>query len=508
MKVRILISFFLLNLLFIFPSEGQNKAYDVSELNKIVENAYKTFEPTGLSVAIIKDDTAIIKKSFGKRSSETGKPVTNESLFNIASCTKPFTSAAIGLLVQQGKINWDDKVTDYIPELKLKNPYITSKLTIADILSHRSGLTTFTGDLLWYHTNYSNQEIIQRMEHLPIENDFRAEFGYQNNMFMIAGEIIERVSGITWSEFVSKKIFDPLQMHSTKPSNDELTENDELAYPHLNEKQVELYDFEGTKPAASIMSNITELSHWTRMLLNGGVFEGDTIINQNVLQDCFTPRTNLSVSNNNNKTHFRAYGLGWQLFDYHGKKIIEHNGGMPGYISKTTIIPEENLGIIVLNNGFEVFVHRALLYQILDHFIQPEEEKDWIKEYKQSKSSYQKRKEKEKKQRLEDKVDGTSPSLELEKYTGTYKDKMYGEASIEMTDNKLKLTLEPADEVFTSKMKHWHHDTFRVDFKDPFLPFGLITFDFNSKGKVEGFKIDLPINDFHFNNLYFESISE
>ena len=295
---------------------------------------------------------------------------------------------------------------------------------------------------------------------------------------------------------------------SSKPSNDELTQNDELAYPHLNGEKFELYDFNGTKPAASIMSNVSDLSHWTRMLLNSGVFEGDTIISQSILQDCFTPKTNLPVSNNNNRTHFRAYGLGWQLFDYQGKKVIEHNGGMPGYISKTTIIPEENLGIIVLNNGFEVFVHRALLYQVLEHILQPEEEKDWIKEYKQAKNSYQERKEKQRKQRLKQKVENTSPSLELTKYTGTFRDKMYGDASIEMTENTLQLTLEPANEVFTSKMKHWHYDTFRVDFKDPFLPFGLITFDFNSKGKVEGFKIDLPINDFHFNNLYFESVSE
>jgi len=508
MKVRILIPFFLLNFIFVVYAEGQNKAYDASELNKIVESAYKTFQPTGLSVAIIKNDTAIIQSSFGKRSSTTGKPVTNESLFNIASCTKPFTSTAMGLLVQQGKINWEDKVIDYIPELKLKDPYITNKLTIADILSHRSGLSTFTGDLLWYYTDYSNEDIIQRMEYLPIKNDFRSEFGYQNNMFMIAGEIIERVSGMTWGEFISKNIFDPLQMNSTKPSNDELSKDDELAYPHLNGEQVEFYNFNGTKPAASIMSNITDLSHWTRMLLNDGVFEEDTIISQSILKDCFTPKINLPVSNSNNRTHFRAYGLGWQIFDYHGKKIIEHNGGMPGYISKTTIIPEENLGIVVLNNGFEVFVHRALLYQILEHILQPEKEKDWIKEYKKAKNSYLERKANHRKQRLKQKVENTSPSLELTKYTGQFRDKMYGDATVEMTEDKLKLTLEPANEVFTSKMKHWHYDTFRVDFKDPFLPFGLITFDFNSEGKVEGFKIDLPINDFHFNNLYFESVSE
>jgi CubicO group peptidase (beta-lactamase class C family) len=493
--------------MFVYTTEGQQSNTEQSKLKTEIERAYNTFKPTGMAVAIIKDDKPVILKSFGKRSEKTGKPVTNNSLFNIASCTKPFTSTAMGILIQQEKIDWNDKVTEYIPELELKDPYITNNLTIEDILSHRSGLSTFTGDLLWYHTDYSNEEIMQRMEFLPIDNQFRADFGYQNNMFMIAGEIIERVSGMSWSEFIDRNIFTPLEMSSSKPSNDELKKEDEIAYPHLNGKQVDLYDFNGTKPAASIMSNVKELSHWIRMLLNNGTFNGDTIINQTILHTCFSQKTTLPVSHSSKRTNFRAYGLGWQTFDYYGTRVIQHDGGMPGYISKTTIVPEKNLGIVVLNNGFDFFVHRAIMRQVLDHYLQPEEQKDWISALSKNQSSYQKRKEKQKEKRLQKKVDNTHPSLKLVEFTGSYQDKMYGKASVYMENNKLKLTLEPAGEVFTSEMKHWHYNTFRVDFKDPFLPFGLITFDLNSTGEVEGFKIDLPINDFHFENLYFRPIS-
>jgi CubicO group peptidase (beta-lactamase class C family) len=507
MKTKILISFLLINFIIVFTAEGQQTTPEKSKIRSEIERAYNTFEPTGMAVAIIKDESVILQ-AFGKRSEKTGKPVTNESLFNIASCTKPFTSTAIGILVQQGKIDWSDKVTEYIPELELKYPYITNNLTIEDILSHRSGLSTFTGDLLWYHTDYSNEEIIQRMEFLPIENQFRADFGYQNNMFMIAGEIIERVSGISWSNFIEENILSPLKMSSTKPSNDELEEEDEIAYPHLNGKQVKMYDFNGTKPAASIMSNVKELSHWIRMLLNNGTFNGDTIINQNILHTCFSQKTSLPVSPTSARTNFRAYGMGWQTFDYYGTQIIQHDGGMPGYISKTSIVPEKNLGIVVLNNGFDFFVHRAIMRQVLDLYIQPEEQKDWISDLSKSQSSYKKRKEEQREKRLQKRVKNTDPSLTLKEYTGIYQDKMYGKASVNLEDNNLKLTLEPAGKVFTSKMKHWHYNTFRVDFKDPFLPFGLITFDLDSTGEVEGFKIDLPINDFHFENLYFKPISK
>jgi len=179
---------------------------------------------------------------------------------------------------------------------------------------------------------------------------------------------------------------------------------------------------------------------------------------------------------------------------------------MPGYISKTTIIPDAGLGIVVLNNGFDFFVHRALLKQILDTYFAPDSDTDWIKKYGNYQKGYAKRKEKKQQKRLESRIENTTPSLEQQLYTGTYKDKMYGTARVEEVNNQLKVTLMPARDILTSKMKHWHYDTFRVDFKDPFLPFGLVTFDFNSEGAVKGFKIDLPSNDFHFKNLYFKKI--
>ena len=486
----------------------QNHSESLQRLNQRIEETYQTFKPTGLSVAVIKDGKPVLMRSFGIRSQETGEKATNQSLYNIASCTKPFTSAAIAMLVQQGKVKWDDKVREYIPELKLGDPFITENLTIEDILSHRSGLITFMGDLLWYQTDYTNEEIIERMEFLPIDNQFRADYGYQNNMFMIAGEIVERVSGKTWSDFVQQEIFNPLEMSDSRPSNDELMEDDEIAYPHLKGRQVELYDFNATKPAASIMSNVNDLSHWVELVLNEGVYKGDTLLQPGMLTELMSPRTSFKVSKRQeeNGTQFRAYALGWSVFDYYGVKVAEHNGGMPGYITKVSVVPGENLGVVVLNNGFDFFTHEVILHEVLDHYLKPGNEKDWIQLSQKQKENYTNYKENQRNARLNSRISGTRPSLKKEQYTGKYKDQMYGKATISIKERELFLTLEPAGDVFSAKMKHWHHDTYRVDFDDPFLPFGLITFRFNSRGEVESFKIDLPSNDFHFDNLKFSKI--
>jgi hypothetical protein len=304
---------------------------------------------------------------------------------------------------------------------------------------------------------------------------------------------------------MEERIFKPLQMNQTLPSNDELTESMEIAYPHLNGEKVTMYDFHATKAAASIHSNITDLSKWVRMLLEYGIYEEEKLMEESTVRHLYTPQIVRGVSKSMEKQgiNFRAYALGWSVHDFHGKKVIEHNGGMPGYISKVTLVPQENLGLVVLNNGFEFFVHNALKNEILQYFI-TKDEQDWISMAAEQKEKYLSYQAEKKEKRLNARVEGTNPSLPLSSYKGKYVDRMYGEAIIEMDGDKAILTLLPTKDHFFSEMKHWHYDTFRVDFKDPFLPFGLVTFDFNEKGNPIGFKIDLPINDFHFHNLYFQ----
>ncbi len=484
------------------PVYGQ-KNINYEDLDTYISKEVENFELTGLAVSVVKDGKTVFSKSYGYKNIEKNEPMAVASMFNIASCSKAFTAACLGILVDEGKIKWKDKVADYIPEFRLEDSYAAREMNLIDLLSHRSGLGTFYGDLLWYQTDYSNMDIIKRMRHLPATKDFRSEFGYQNNMYMIAGEIIKKVSGKTWSEFIYEKIFNPLGMTESKTCSRDLTDGQDIAMPHLKRKLQELY-LADPGPAFSIYTSVNEISNWMNMLLNNGKWNKTQVIKSRTVNMLFSSQTILPVGGmmKRNGTHFRTYGLGWFLFDYSGKKIVEHDGGMPGYISKVTLVPEEKLGIVLLTNDMNILTG-PLRYKILDTFLN-DSQKDWAGEYLQYKKRIEAAEEKQKSDKDASRAKDTRPSLDLAGYTGTYNDKMYGEAKIELINNVLNIVLLPAKEVFTSKMDHWHYDTFRIKFRDEFLPQGFVTFSFNSGGKVTGFKIDLPNPDFHFFNLDFK----
>jgi CubicO group peptidase (beta-lactamase class C family) len=486
---------------------SQVSKQDLTKIDETVKKAFDVFKPTGLAVAVVKDSVIVYHKALGFSNAETKKTVTTASLFNIASCSKAFTAAAIGVLVDEGKLKWTDKVTDYFPEFKLADDYITRELTIEDLLCHRSGLGTFYGDLLWYNSTYTDEEVMKRVRNEPITRRFGIEFGYQNIMFMIAGDIINKVTGLTWSEFVESRIYMPLGMIQTRPSNDELTKDQDIAYGHLNNKVMDIYDFNAAKPAAGMYSSVDELSIWTMLMMNNGTYKGQRIISSNTLDRIMEPHTILGTSSSQKKhgINFYTYGLGWFIFDYNGKKIVEHDGGMPGYISKVTLIPEQKISIIILNNGNEGFVCSALRGDLMDILVKGKEF-DWIGEYYSIRQLSEANELNSNKKRIESRIQGTKPSLNPEGYTGAYRDKSYGDAEITFNEGKLNLVFLPAKDVFSGELEHWHYDTFKVVFKDEYLTFGLVTFNFNSEGIVTGFKIDLPSGDFHFWNLDFKRI--
>ena len=494
---------FLLILAYVHPAE----ATIPDSLKSRIANTIAEFETTGLALAIVKDGQVIYQKAFGYQNQDQNKKLKTNHLFNIASCTKAFTGAAISKLVNEGKLQWEDKVIDYITGFQLANPCISNMMTIEDLLTHRSGLGTFYGDLLWYQTDYSNSEIIERLRYLPLNNNFRSEYGYQNNMYMVAGEIIEKVSGKSWTNYILEQFLQPLQMNQTFPSNDEMPNQDLLAAPHIDGTAYPLYDWEGTKAAASIHSNVENMTNWLLMWLNEGNFNDQQILSREMIEDVWTPKTILPVSRGQRElgTNFSTYGLGWQIFDYHGIRIIEHDGGMPGYISKVTLIPEYNLGLVILNNGMDYYVNNTIRNQIVDHY-RGKTEHNWEEFYLSRKNRYNTYLERQDSSRRAARIENTSLSRKPELYAGIYEDKMYGRAEVKFIDEKLHLTLLPADDVFNSSMEHWHFDTFKVEFKDPFLPFGLINFDLDSSGKPQGFTIDLPNFDFHFHNLDFKKI--
>lgn len=494
---------FLFIFVFIFSlGFAQTKKINTKKLDDYIQRYVTKFDLAGLAIGIVQDGKVVFQKGYGLRNiNRPSEKVSTKSMFGIASLSKAFTAMALGILVEEGKIAWDDKVKEYMPEFEMYDPYVSREMTIRDLLCHRSGLNTFDGDLLWYNTNYSRAEVIRRIRFLPPKKSFRANFGYQNIMFITAGELIPRLTGMSWDKFLEEKIFKKLLMQNTNTSIKKLNSNDEICTPHVKGKPEKWINYDSFGGAAAINSNVEDVCKWIQTLLQ----KGKGLVSENVMQEMWKSHTPLALSNydRSNGLHFKGYGLGWFLMDYHGKKVVHHSGGLPGFISKIALIPEENLGVIILTNG-ETSLPTALMYKVFDEALGKNKGRDWGKEYLGFAENYQKFEANQKKIRENEREQNTKPSLKLESYEGTYKDKMYGEARIKLENGKLALTLLPAKEVFTSEMKHWHFDTFQIKFKDPFLPEGWVSFELDSWGNVKGFKIDLPNNDFHFYNLYFE----
>jgi len=494
----------------VIPQKKINNAerhVNFEKLDKQILKAIDDLNATGLAVGIIKDGKIVFEKGYGFKNFETKEPVTTKTLFAIASCSKAFTAASIGMLVDEGKLGWFDRVIDHIPGFKLSDPYVTRELRIVDLLSHRSVYNTFDGDLLWYGTNYSRKEILKRFELMPAKKSFRIGYGYSNVMFIAAGEVIENISGKSWDQFVREKIFIPLDMKTTNTTISDFNENSDYAFPHINRKVLEFVNYDNVGPAASLNSNIEDLLKWLQMWLNKGRLNDSTFfLKEKTIENIFTSQTSLPGGKGDEigGRHFSNAAMGWFLSDYAGRKLIQHSGGLPGFLSRVTIVPEDNLGIVVLTND-ESPLYSSLTNYIIDMYLTDKDSDEFSKAIERQQKN-EEAKIKAEKERNEKRVTRTSPSQALESFAGVYEDKMYGKANVTLENGELNFVLLPAEKLFYSKMTHWHYDTFNIKFADPFLPEGLITFEINKEGKVSGFKIDLPNPDFHFYNYHFEKI--
>lgn len=481
----------------------------IQKLDEYFQKSLTEWKIPGMAIAIIRNDSVIFAKGYGVKDISKPDKVDENTLFGIASNTKAFTSASIALLVEENKLNFDDKVQKYLPYFELYNDYVSQNLTVTDLLCHRSGLVTFSGDLLWYSTNYSRNDIARRIKYLKPKYAFRTTYGYSNLMFLTAGEIIPKITNKSWDEFISERFFVPLNMKNTNSSISKFGTNQNIAQPHdlIDGKiqKLRYISWDNIAPAGAINSSVADMSNWIRMLLNNGKFEGKTIISEESLKKLWSPQTIKEIGRFEEKytpsTHFSTYGLGWELFDYHGRKIVNHSGGLDGMISKVVLVPEKKLGFVILTNSIN-WLPDALMYKVLDTYLSTENF-DWSnlfyrfyignKDYEKEEFA---KKEGERNQ-------NTKPTLELEKYCGTYNSILYGDCEVKLEKGKLQIQLLPAPD-FISKLEHWQNDTFSVKFeKFPSLPQGTVNFTIDEKSQVTNLKIDVPNPDFDFTELEF-----
>ena len=503
--------FTVLVFIFLFPllSLAQNldeKLKEIDDYANAVMTTHKT-SSAGMAIAIVKDDKIAFAKGYGLRELGKSDPVDQNTVFAIASNSKAFTAAALAILVDEKKLAWDDKVSKYLPGFQMYDPWVTSELTVRDLVSHRVGLDTFSGDLLWYETTYSTDEILNRLRYLKPVSSFRTRYGYQNLMFIAAGRVVEKVSGRPWCDFLKERVLGPLGMNRTVCTIKDLTDN--AAMPH-NESGGTLRvlhrgNVDGAMPAAGLNSSVADLSKWIRLQLGRGKFEGKQVFSEQQSWLMWQPNIMLPISEaaskNNPTRHFNAYGMGWFLYDYYGRKIINHSGGLDGMLSYTVLIPEENVGFVVLTNS-ESPAFGVMMNKIRDVFVNAPK-RDWNAEAaEQAKTS------KENAAKEREKVDAaravnTKPTLPMAAYAGTYSDKLYGDVVISEEGGKLVMRFTPSPN-FVADLEHWHYDTFQIKWRPSTVynfPRGFVTFTIDKNAKTDELKIDQPNNDFWFYEL-------
>ena len=499
----------LIAVLFVFQLfvYGQTLDERLKEIDDYANNVANTWKGPGMAIAIVKDDKVVFAKGYGSRELGKSDPVNENTVFAIASNSKAFTTASLAILVDEKKLAWDDKVSKYLPEFRMYDPWVTSELTIRDLVTHRVGLDTFSGDLLWYETDFSSDEILERVRHLKPVSSFRTRYGYQNLMFIAAGRVVERVSRKSWSDFVTERILRPLGMDRTTTSIKSLPGNS--AFPH-NESGGKLRmlnrgNVDGAYAAAGLNSSVADLSKWVRLQLGRGKFEGKQIFSEAQSWQMWQPYLAQQISEpaykNNPTRHFTGVAMGWFVYDYHGRKIINHSGGLDGMLSYTVLIPEENVGFVILTNS-EFPQFGVMMSKIRDVFVNAPK-RDWNIEAVEQMNRSKATAEVETKKVDTARIVNTKPTLSLANYAGTYSDELYGAVTIADESGRLVMRFSRSPN-FAADLEHWNYDTFQIKWRPSVaynFPRGFVTFTIDKEGKTDELKIDQPNNDFWFYEL-------
>jgi CubicO group peptidase (beta-lactamase class C family) len=451
-------------------------------LDAYVARTMQEFGVPGMAVAVVKDGRVVHAKGYGVRRAGEPAPVDADTLFGIASNTKAFTCAALSILVEEGRLSWDDPVTKHLPDFQMYDPWVTREVTVRDLVTHRAGLGLGAGDLMWWPpTTFTRREIVRGIRWVKPASSLRSRYAYNNVMFVAAGEVVAAVAGERWDDFVRRRLLDPIGMSRTLARLAGPVDN--LASPHLEVKgavaPVAPMDFGNAGPAAGLASSASDMARWLGMLLECSsgkkapagrtcVLKPESIRrlwSAQTVQGTPDPPPGLEVL----RANFAAYGLGFGLRDYRGRKVVSHTGGLPGYVSLVSLVPEERLGLVVLTNQEETGAFEAVRYRIFDEYLGvPAPPVDWI-------AAFRRRAEEERK-RAEEAVanaaaarDATSrPSLALARYAGRYRDAWYGEVTIAEEAGRLVLSLTRTPGM-VADLEHWQHDTFVARWRQAFM---------------------------------------
>lgn len=495
---------------FLWAQSAVDVADPPADLDAYVASSMKTFNVPGMSVALVKDGKILLAKGYGVRKLGEPVPVDEFTLFAIGSNTKAFTTAALATLVDEGKLSWDDPVYQRLPGFVMYDPYVSHEMTIRDLLTHRSGMGLGEGDLLfWPHSTYTRDEIIYKLRFMKPASSFRSHYAYDNLLYMTAGQIIPAVTSTSWDAYVRQRIFAPLGMNHTNVSNAGIKAGDNVAFPHSRvEGNLQVIPFEildNAGPAGAINSCAADMARWVQLQLNRGKFadRDGRLFSEQRSKEMWSPQTILPTGDPPQflaglKANFADYALGWLLRDYHGRKLVGHSGGVAGFVSHVELVPEENLGIVLLTNAEQEGAFNSILYHVLDHYFHLPPT-DWIAAFKQADNAEEKDAAEIMKKAATARAADSKPSLPLDKYAGVYNDVWYGPITIRMEKGGLVMTFDHTPTMI-GDLQHWQHDTFKAHWRDRTIEDAFITFALNPDGTIDSARMAAvsPLADFSF----------
>lgn len=452
-----------------------------NQIDALVERTLKSFNVPGIAVAVIKDGKVIHAKGYGEKSILTHEKVDANTLFGIASNSKAFTTASLAMLVEEGKLKWDDKVITYLPNFKMYNDYVTQEFTIRDLITHRSGLGLGAGDLMIWPdgSNFTSKDIIENLQYLKPVSGFRTKFDYDNLLYIVAGEIIHKVSGLSWADFVEQRIMIPLEMKNSVASYKRLKDTSNVIAPHVpvngKLKVIKPYANNLFDGAAGIYSSVNDLSKWVLLQLNKGKYgpENKSLFTEERQNEMWQLQTIIPTTTRPPyNSHFNGYGLGWFLSDVKGYKQVSHTGGLEGNVTQVTLIPELNLGIIVLTNQQVGAAFSAITNTIKDGYLGITSE-DYVALYSSRINNNEAADDKTTQAIWAAVTKNTTDKIKINwsNYTGTYQDNWFG--TIVLTEKKGKLYFQSkrspqlAGEVFfyteNNLVVKWNNAFFNAD---------------------------------------------
>jgi CubicO group peptidase (beta-lactamase class C family) len=488
----------------------------LAEFDAYVEAVRKQFEVPGIAVSIVQDGKIVMERGYGVRKLGEPAKVDEHTMFAIASNTKAFTAAALNMLQDEGKLKTTDRVIDHLPWFRMSDAYVTREMRIRDLLSHRSGLSLGAGDLLyWPTTTYTTREVAERLKDVPLTGGFREQYAYDNILFGVAQLVAEEASGMSFKQFLSSRVFQPLGMTETRYNSDDLRPGDNVATGHAK------FDFKDLKPvgltswrnvsgAGGLYSSVHDLARWMNVQLAGGVYAGSgdsakRLFSAQRQREMWTMLTPIPVGKTSVPElapvvpNFSGYGQGWSLSDYAGEKLVWHTGGWPGQVSRLTLVPGKNLGVVVLTSAELGVAFNAVTYRALDMML-GREGNDWLKAYAAAYAKSQADSDTSWQKHLAARLATTTPSLPLAKYAGTYRDPWYGDVILRQGGKGLEMQFSKTAELL-GDLEHWQHDAFIVRWRDRSLNAdAFVNFSLDADGKIREMRMEpvSPLTDFSF----------